>query len=299
MFITVTDPAGNATTLELPFTLDVKAPPLCFEKVAGPPTMPTDLASHGLDDLTLHAPFAVGAPNSRVGQLRVRNPFPVPLRFKPAAALSVTTLGKTSRAAFRQNSSFACVGSSCAIGQCQACNYAPAGTCGAWSDLQKSGVVNTLGAAPGSYVVHTDVTKDTPGAVGPSPDAAGYYPVPGEASRYLNVIAILGSTCALHPPETFSHWSGGTNTPRTVFVVADGQCALPTTTGDHRTRCRSSGNKNSYFHTPRYYTAVSVSAPGAAGDWGVSGLDTTSPTGALPTVSYGSALSSSIPDDPF
>lgn len=270
--IEVTDLAGNSTTRSWEFELRLHAPPPCVEVSPDKTLGPRDFESFSLDELTAHEMFTPGAPSVRVGQMRVRNPFDVPLRLELPGQVTVKPATGSRRAAFFLSTSPAsCNATSCGAANanplaCMPCNFSAGGgvgQCTSWdgSAAALQGPSLQTATASGLVSAHLPESKDLLDTALPAGTDGAHALAPGEA-LYLNLAAELGGVCVLATPEQFTDVTlPGPSTDWTIYVPPGAGCASPTSGDEAACHQLLFGPQSLLYATPRYVDELSIAVP--------------------------------------
>ncbi|GMV42104.1 MAG: hypothetical protein AMXMBFR64_38200 [Myxococcales bacterium] len=218
------DVAGNASAaLEVTFTLELVTPPLLMEPVSAPLTL-ADGPALSISGGTAHAPFRATPVPARFRQLRLWNPYPMPLQvglLNPSWPLS--KLHATASGARHYGAKTAlvaaplCGGDACIYEATTYAGETPAG--GACQDLSAAETVWSRVLTSPTFSMAVRTTPD-----GQPAPTSGAVSIPASSSVWLDLLAAWPGTCALLDPVPLSTYGTGY-----VYVRPDGEgCASAT-----------------------------------------------------------------------
>ena len=256
--VTIVDQAGNTGQLVLPFELLLYAPPPCIEPVGAMATGPQDVGATQLGTEGAAALFATTqAAAARVQQIKIENPFPIAIQVAvPNNTGSV--LRSSARAAIAALTGDTCNAALCQLTnppECRPCNYGAKGLCTPFAELTEPEVSGTT--HPTVWLLQPAENKDS--MVGGIAAVGGYWTLPPESTRYLNVGVDVAGTCLVRSPVTYVSKFG---TPYPVSVAMYTSCSSASGgTGDHNSMCTVLAAQGKPYLTPRYVKTLLVSTP--------------------------------------
>ncbi|MFT7623795.1 MAG: hypothetical protein ACI9WU_002980, partial [Myxococcota bacterium] len=254
--VTARDLADNTASIELLFTLDATLPPACVQPVGALSGEPTDLANFSLDALTAHQPFQPGHAPVRLDQVRITNPYSIPLELVAQAPAGAFLQRSVARAAIPMATGEAGCQSTCLLdlgdAQCVPCNFS-GNACDGFSTLAPSSP-EVPPTRPIGFVLQSQGSQQETLESGlPTLAGGGWMLAPGSVS-YLNVTVDLGGSCVLHPAESFAG--------NTLYVGGYTGCSDQGGTADHKASCTVVGPGLTPVvapqHTPTYVSALVV-----------------------------------------